>query len=270
MHKLPLLEKEYTNKMKTQISLITLLLVSFLNLKGQTAEFMEVVESVCDTVKKIETPIDELGLENAKQLLVHGINRSNSIAWLNELDRYKAENKGFEYGFNQYFYYLIQSECPDAREFCNLFDNYLKDDSINPHYLKVKEFANLLEDHPQIDSLTPFFSKEVESDTLSKILAFSKTRIDHFEGEISRNIVLVYVDGYTFKVRYFGYRSDDPEFHMYVNFRNADDLLFDSIEIRDKDYLMEEKRERLEFSKKVQEGKLSLPPPPPPRKRNNN
>ena len=114
------------------------------------------------------------------------------------------------------------------------------------------------------DILTSFFSDSLSNNTSDDILNTIKNQISVCKMTSTLSIILVYINGYTFRVRFFDYLTNEPEFQIDVIFTNLDDLLIDKIETKDKQLLMIELKKRIEYNKKVESGEIKLPPPPPP------
>lgn len=75
--------------------------------------------------------------------------------------------------------------------------------------------------------------------------------------------MLIYDEGYTFRARYFDYKTSLPEFQIDIIFRDDLDLFIDNLQIKNRQRLLQQREKRMQFNQKVDSGEIPLPPPPP-------
>lgn len=234
---------------------------------GQQPVIEKVTSEICDTLSKIEKPLEELSYEESRNI-IRTVLIKNHSDWVSELSEFKKKSgktKMAEYDFDQYFQHVLQMDCQDFRIIDKKLDNYLSDkENLRPLHLRTKEFVIALEDQNMNQGLKQYLSDSLKNKNIDSLLNTSKAEIVKCKRTTTLSIILVYDNGYTFRVRYFDYLSDEPEFQIDVIFKDDSDFQIDNLIIKDKNQLMIELKERLEFNKKVESGKIELPPPPPP------
>ena len=234
---------------------------------GQQPVIEKVTTEICNKLSKIEKPLKELSHEESRNI-IKGVLVKNYSDWVNELSEFKKKSgktNTAEYDFDQYFQHLLQLDCQDFRIIDEKLDTYLSDNKkLRPLHLKTKEFVILLEDQSTNQDLKQILSDSLNNKNIDNLLNKSKAQIVKCKRVTTLSIILVYDNGYTFRVRYFDYLSNEPEFQIDVIFKDNLDLKIDNLIIKDKAQLMIELKERIEFNKKVDNGEITLPPPPSP------
>ena len=234
---------------------------------GQQPVIEKVTSEICDTLSRVEKPLEELSYEESRNI-IRTVLIKNYSAWVSELSEFKKKsgktNKD-EYDFDQYFQHVLQMDCQDFRIVDKILDTYLSDkENLRPLHLRTKEFVIALEDHIKNQDLKQFLSDSLKNENLTNLLNASKAEIVKCKRTTTLSIILVYDNGYTFRVRYFDYLSDKPEFQIDVIYKDDSDYQIDNLIIKDKTQLMIELKESLEFNKKIESGEIELTPPPPP------
>lgn len=234
---------------------------------GQQPIIEKVTSEICDTLSRVEKPLEELSYEESRNI-IRTVLIKNYSAWVSELSEFKKKSgktNTAEYDFDQYFQHVLQMDCQDFRIVDKKLDTYLSDKgNLRPLHLRTKEFVIALEDNIKNQDLKQFLSDSLKNENLTNLLNASKAEIVKYKRKTTLSIILVYDNGYTFRVRYFDYLSDEPEFQIDVIYKDDSDCQIDNLIIKDKTQLMIELKERLEFNKKVESGEIELPPPPPP------
>lgn len=239
---------------------------------GQQPVIEKVTSEICDTLSRVEKPLEDLSYEESKNI-IKTVLIKNYSAWVGELSEFKKKSgktNTAEYDFNQYFQHILQMDCKDFRIVDKKLDTYLSDkENLRPLHLRTKEFVIALEDQSKNLDLKQFLSDSLKNENITSLLNTSKSEIVKCKRTTSLSIILVYDNGYTFRVRYFDYLSDEPEFQIDVIYKDDSDFQIDNLIIKDKTQLIIELKERLEFNKKVERGKIELPPPCPPAQKKN-
>jgi len=238
---------------------------------GQQAVIERVTSEICDALSKTEKPLEEMSYEESRNI-IRTVLIKNYYDWMKELNAFK-ENSGktetAEYDFDKYFQHVLQMDCQNFRKIDKKLDTYLSEkENLRPLHLKTKEFVIGLEDKLKNKDLKKLLNDSLNNENIDSLLKMSKIEIDKCKRTTTLSIILVYVDGYTFRVRYFDYLTDRPEFQIDVIFKDYTDLQIDNLIIKDKNQLLIELKERIEFNKKVESGEIKLPPPPPAPKKN--
>lgn len=237
---------------------------------SQPPIFDKITTEICDSLNNLSTPIDSLSLESYQQI-TYSIILSNYIEWKKYLVDFKSNGQE-EYVFDGYFEHILKIKCKNFRRINKRFDTYLtqkRELEKRPLYLTTKDFVFSLVDKINNDSLISYLDDELKTDSIMSILQLSKQEINNCKWTSTLSFVLIYENGFTFRVRYFNVENDDPEFQIDVNFKDATDLMIDNIEIKEKELLMQELKERIEFNRKIEQGEIDFPEPPPPPKKNN-
>ena len=249
----------------------TLLIVIFFLMTaisyGQMPVIEKVTSEICDTLSKIEKPLEELSYEESKNI-IRTVLIKNYSDWLTELSEFRkktGKTNTAEYDFDQYFHHVLQMDCQSFRIIDKKLDTYLFDmENLRPLYLRTKEFIIALEDQFKDIDLKQFLCDSLNNENLSGLLNRSRIEVTKCKRTTTLSIILVFVDDYTFRARYFDYLTDEPEFQIDLIFKDDSDLQIDNLIIKDKTQLMLELEERIEFNKKVKSGEIELPPPQPP------
>ncbi len=246
--------------------IVTLFLMTVISY-GQQPVIEKVTTEICDTLSKIEKPLKELSYEESRNI-IRSVLVKNYSDWVNELSEFKKKSgktNTAEYDFDQYFQHLLQLDCQDFRIVDKKLDTYLSDkEKLRPLHLRTKEFVILLEDQSRNQDLKQFLSDSLNNENIDSLLNKSKAEIVKCKRVTTLSIILLHDNGYSFRVRYFDYLSDEPEFQIDIIFKDNLDLEIDNLIIKDKAQLMIELKERIEFNKKVDNGEVKLPHPPPP------
>ncbi len=236
---------------------------------GQQPIIKKVTSEICDTLSKIEKPLGELSYEESRNI-IKTVLIKNYSDWVSELSDFKkktGKTNTAEYDFDKYFQHVLQMDCQNFRILDKKLDTYLSDKKkLRPLHLKAKEFIIALEDQFKNNDLRQFLSDNLKSKNIDDLLNTSKIEIAKCKRTTTLSVILVYVNGYTFRVRYFDYLSDEPEFQIDLVFKDNLDLKIDNLIIKDKTQLMIESKKRIEFNKKIENGEIALPPPPSPKK----
>ena len=231
----------------------------------------KVTFEICDTLSKIKKPLEEVSYEESRNIIKIVLIK-NYTDWVSEFNEFKKKSgkaNTDQYDFELYLLHVLQVDCKNFRIIDKKLDTYLSDkENLRPLHLSTKAFIIALEDQLKNNDLKQFLSDSLKNENIDSLLNTSKIEIAKILRTTKLSIILVYVDGYTFRVRYFDYLSDEPEFQIDVIFNDDSDLQIDSLIIKDKTQLMIELKERIEFNKKVESGEIELPPPPPPSNKN--
>ena len=234
---------------------------------GQQPVVEKVTTEICDTLSKIEKPLEELSYEESRNV-IRSVLIKNYSDWVSELSEFKkmsGKTNTAEYDFDQYFQHVLQLDCQEFRIIDKKLDTYLSDkEKLRPLHLRTKKFVIALEDQNKNKDLKQYLSDSLKNADIDSLLNTSKAEIAKCKRTTTLSIILVYDNGYTFRVRYFDYLSDEPEFQIDVIFKDDSNFQIDNLIIKDKAQLMIELKERIEFNKKVESGEVELPPPPPP------
>lgn len=233
---------------------------------GQQPMFEKVTSEICDTLSKIEKPLEKLSYEESRNI-IRTILIKNYSDWVNKLSEFKTNSgkkETAEYDFDQYFQHVLQMDCQNFRIIDKKLNTYLSEDkNLRQLYLRTKEFIIGLEDMSRNDDLKQFLSDSLKNENIDNFLNAIKIEIAKCKRTTSLSITLLYIDGYTFRVIYFDYLSDEPEFQIDVVFKDDLDLQIDNLNIENKTQLMIELKEIIEFNKKAKSENIKLPPPPP-------
>ena len=223
-----------------------------------------VTSQVCDSLSNPGVFVEEFTNEDWINT-VRPILMINSQSWFKELNEYKVHTGNTEYEFDQYFQHILKIECPSYRVIDKRFDAYLEDDEhLLPLYNTAKDFIYGIVDNISRERLNELFDEDFRHQGLDSLLNMCKDEINRCKRQSTLSIMLVYVDGYTFRVRYFDYRTNEPELQIDLIFADNTDSLIDHLHLKNKKTLMIERSEQNEFYEKVQRGEVDLPPPPPP------
>jgi len=235
----------------------------------QSPIFDKITTEICDSLNNLTTPLDSLSLKSYQQI-TYSIIISNYYDWKKYLVEFTNDGQE-EHIFDAYFEHFLQIKCKSFRRVNKRFDTYLtrkRDLDKRPHYLVAKDFIFSLEDSIDNDSLILYLDEKLRNDSIKNILALSKQEINNCKWTSWLSIILTGENGSTFRVRFFNVKIDEPEFQIDINFKDIFDLKIDNIEIKQKNQLMQELKERREFNKKVENGEIDFPEPPPPPKKN--
>ncbi len=233
---------------------------------AQETALKKIAKEACDSLNKIEKPLTELSGAEGRQVIVSKF-RKHISQWIVEENQYIDSTGQTRHDLNQYFEHYMQLTCPDYCVIDRKKDKYLEDQPIaRSLYLKSKEFIICLEQQVHEDSLRTFLDPTLFSDSLSE-LKLARALIHRCKFNSTLSNILVYTNGFTFRARYFNYLDGSPEFQIDIIFTDEQDQLIDRIEIKNRELLIKEYHDRLEFNKKVESGEIDLPPPPPPKRR---
>ncbi|MCB9169081.1 MAG: hypothetical protein H6594_01880 [Flavobacteriales bacterium] len=235
-----------------------------LNTFGQIPSFDGIVEDVCDSLKSIEGSLEELSYEQSIEIVRKGI-VENPVEWEKAHSDFNQIRTGDDYIFLKYFEHISQLACPQYRIIDIKMDTYLYDNpELRSLYLTTKSFIGSAEDNLGYHRLSEFLRDSIQGEDTNILLTDIEKHMDEYEKISSLSIILVYINGYTFRVRYSDLKTGHTIFQLDVIFKDNKDQLIDSLVIKKKDVLEVERLENIEYYKKVESGEIKIPPPPPP------
>jgi hypothetical protein len=247
--------------------LIVIHLLIAVSMLGQQQVIEKIIPEICDSLYKTEKPLEKMSYQESRNL-IRTILVKNYSDWVKELNEFKkmsGNSKTAEYDFDQYFQHLLQLDCQNFRIIDKKLDSYLSEKrNLRPLYLITKEFIIGLEDNLKNNDLKRHINNSLKGTDIENILNESKVTLNKCKRTTTLNILLVYVNGYTYRVRYFDFLSNEPEYQIDIIFKDDSDLLIDNLTIKNKKQLMIELKERIEFNEKVESGEIKIPPPPAP------
>lgn len=247
-----------------------IILLGIINLSltaiGQVPDVGGVVSSVCDSLDRLIVPISDLEDEERIGIVRQAI-IDNEIEWQKAYSDLKISNEREEYNLIEFLYQMLQLDCPEYRLIEDSFDQYLvkRKEYLRPIYFETKHFRRALEDNRPIEYFLKFMSDSLKSTPTSEVIETSIKQIDKFERNCTVTNMWVGSGGNTFRIRYSDLITGHTMFQIDLIYTDTSDNLIDRIRTKDEDLLEIERKERIEFNKKVESGEIKIPPPPPPK-----
>ncbi|MFK7771404.1 MAG: nuclear transport factor 2 family protein [Saprospiraceae bacterium] len=238
---------------------------------GQLPIMDKISNEICDSLSKLNEPLEDLSLESYKNIQ-REIILSNYLDWKKEIATFKKTTNQEEWVYDSYYQHILQLKCKEFRVINTNFDNYLVEErhaNIRPIYLKSKEFVFLLEQNATYEKLEKYLSLELKNSTIKALLQLSQKEIDKYKWTSTLSNIHTSENGNTFRVRYSDYTNRETKFQIDISFKDKKDLQIDKLEIKLDQQLKEELKRRIEFNKKIESGELELPPPPSFKKQKN-
>ena len=217
-------------------------------------------------------PAEKLSLETYKNIQ-RSILLFNYKDWKTEVDKFSEDTNQKEWVYDNLFLHTLQLKCTEYRIIDLKYDNYLSEEknlTKRSLYLKSREFVHLLEQDSSFQKLKDYLNKEINTKETQLLIENSIKEIDKYKWSSTISNILVYDNGYTFRVRYSDYSNRETKFQIDINFKDDTDQQIDMIEIKQKEQLSEELKSRREYNNKIKQGELpppSLPPPLPKEKK---
>ncbi len=165
---------------------------------------------------------------------------------------------------DQYLQHLISQDCPMYEKFSRQYDTHLKrKPEQRKLYFVTKKLILALETEIDLEKTKLLFSEKAKSEDWSQAVLVSIAKLQTIKRTTWVSNVLVFENGYTFRIRFVDFITNEAQFQIDVHFNDVSDELIDAFSYKNGGLLRKEEEARKEFNKKVESGEFKVPPPPP-------
>ena len=245
--------------------LLILIFSQSLSIHGQVPDLSGVVSSVCDTLNRVTVPLHSLGKGGSTGLILQAIH-DNQEEWQSALSALEISDEPEVYDLVSFLKQLLKLDCPDYRIIEDSSDQYLVERyaHLRPAYFRAKSFKRALEDNREETHLLKYLSDSLNNFAVLQLIRTAKAQIEKYKRNCTVSNLWVDNEGNTFRVRYAGLRSGNTMFQIDLVFKDINDELIDVIRIKEYAQLEVERKQLIEFNRRIESGEIKLPPPPTP------